>query len=68
MSSFYEGHPMTEGIRLEKEVQVPVLAKEEYVWLQAWLSVARSDNCVSKSSPTSWADQCLVDFKSRFEK
>ena len=57
---------MAEGIRLEKEVQVPVLAKEEYVWLQAWLNVARSDNCTSKTSASAWADYCLDEFKTRF--
>jgi len=62
---------MTEGIRLEKnepQVQIPVLSKEEHVWLQAWINVARADNCTNADAATRWADRCLGDFKSRFGK
>lgn len=61
---------MSEGIRLEKEpqVQVPVLSKEEHVWLQAWINVARADNCTASGTATTWADNCLKDFKARFGK
>jgi len=59
---------MSEGIRLEKEpqVQVPILSKEEHVWLQAWINVARSDNCTRSGIATMWANDCLKDFKDRF--
>ncbi len=57
---------MSEGIKLQKEVQVPVLTKEEHVWLQAWINVARADNCTSSSTATTWANNCLKDFQAKF--
>ena len=62
---------MTEGIRLEKnepQVQIPVLSKEEHVWLQAWINVSRSDNCTRSFTAANWADDCLTAFKARFGK
>ena len=60
---------MSEDIQLGKEpqVQIPVLSKEEHVWLQAWTSVARAGNHGASSSATIWADNCLKDFKARFK-
>lgn len=59
-----------EGIQLGKEsqVQTPILSKEEYVWLQAWINVARSDNCTRSGIATMWANDCVRDFKDRFGK
>lgn len=59
---------MSEGIQLEKEprVQVPILSKEEHVWLQAWINVARADNCTRAEIATRWANDCVKDFKAKF--
>ena len=36
------------------------------VWLRAWLAVAVSNNCSSKSIPIIWADSCLEEFDKKF--
>lgn len=38
------------------------------LWVNAWLSVARSTTCLDKTVPTSWADQALKDYDERFPK
>ena len=36
------------------------------VWLEAWVRTAQSDSCVKLSTPTTFADECLAQFKKRF--
>ena len=36
------------------------------VWLEAWISVASSDNCARHDVPDFWADKCLKEFDKRF--
>lgn len=36
------------------------------IWLDAWNSVARSDNSNLITTPSKWADVCLEDFRERF--
>ena len=38
------------------------------LWVNAWITVAGSSNCVDRSTPTGWADQALKDFDERFKK
>lgn len=40
----------------------------EYVWLQAWLAVARASNSTQASTADSWADHCLAAFDRRFTR
>lgn len=43
------------------------LTKREFVWLQAWSSVANAINCTDSSLATKWADDCLKAFDERFD-
>lgn len=38
------------------------------IWLKAWLEVANSSTCLSKYTPTEYADKCVEDYQERFEK
>ena len=40
--------------------------EQENIWLKAWATVAGGSACITKESPTNYADQCLADFKRRF--
>ena len=40
---------------------------ESEVWLKAWCSVANAVNCESVEVATRWADNCLKDYKTRFD-
>ena len=44
------------------------LDKYESIWLDSWLIVAGASNCADSKAPARWADQCLKDFKERFDK
>jgi len=43
----------------------PVMSIEQQVWVQAWNTVA-AERCADKHSPTTWANQCLKDFRKEF--
>jgi len=36
------------------------------LWIEVCVAVARSENCVDVSAPTSWADSALSEFDERF--
>ncbi len=36
------------------------------IWVEAWVRVAQASNCVLLTSPTTYADECLKQYKSRF--
>ena len=38
------------------------------IWLKAWLEVANSSTCLSKYTPSEYADKCVEDYMERFEK
>ena len=38
------------------------------IWLKAWLEVANSSTCLSKYTPSEYADKCVEDYRERFEK
>lgn len=42
------------------------LTVEQKVWLVAWVNTARADNCDKPVVATKWADECLNEFKKRF--
>ena len=49
-----------------KEVTDIKLSESE-VWLKAWCFVANAVNCESVEAATRWADNCLKDYKTRFD-
>lgn len=38
----------------------------EQVWIKAWCECVRSDSCIKLSTPTLYADECLLQFDKRF--
>lgn len=40
--------------------------KQGKIWLDAWLSVASSSNCLNKHSASVWADSALEEYNKRF--
>lgn len=36
------------------------------VWIEAWTKTAQSNSCHRLSTPTTYADACLEEFKKRF--
>ena len=42
--------------------------KCEQVWLSAWLATAGTDSCKRKEIATTWADDCLKEFKLKFPR
>lgn len=41
-------------------------AEQGKIWLDAWLSVASSSNCLNKHSASVWADSALEEYNKRF--
>ena len=42
------------------------MAIEQKVWVNAWCSVARANDCKSHETAASWADNCLRAFRAKF--
>lgn len=38
------------------------------VWIEAWVTTSQSSSCVKLSTPTTFADECLKQFKERFKE
>ena len=36
------------------------------VWIEAWVSTSQASNCVAITTPTSFADECLKQFRLKF--
>jgi len=40
----------------------------ESVWLEAYIAYISSSNSICKEKAKEWADECLKDFKERFQQ